>query len=270
MILFVLDKRIDELELRHDLTAITAVNHTHAVRQNHVLLRDTAPGEHQPDVSFRNLERQTGTIYDIPVFIQKIHTGDGEAVIQPRSTWRGYQYIQITIPSHAGPLPLQNVQGIVLSSCDIPTGRYEAVTADGQTGEWVNQLFRNIQRSQLGNFLSLPTDCPQRNERMGWTGDAQVYSRTASYNADVFNFFRQWMAAVRDDQGQGSLSDVPGSVVSTVPSYKREKDTHFAEATTWAAAVCMVPWQLYSQYGDPQIIEDNLEAMVSWLNGMAF
>ena len=199
-----------------------------------------------------------------------IAAGDGEAVIQPRSTWRGYQYIQITIPSHAGPLPLQNVQGIVLSSCDIPTGRYEAVTSDGQTGEWVNQLFRNIQRSQLGNFLSLPTDCPQRNERMGWTGDAQVYSRTASYNADVFNFFRQWMAAVRDDQGQGSLSDVPGSVVSTVPSYKREKDTHFAEATTWAAAVCMVPWQLYSQYGDPQIIEDNLEAMVSWLNGMAF
>lgn len=199
-----------------------------------------------------------------------IAAGDGPAVIRPRSTWRGYQYIQITIPSHAGPLPLQNVKGIVLSSCEVPTGSYEAVTADTQTGEWVNQLMHNIQRSQLGNFFTLPTDCPQRNERMGWTGDAQAYSRTACYNADVYNFFRQWMFALRDDQGQGGLSDVPGSVVSTVPSYKRERDTHFAESTTWAAAVCMVPWQLYSQYGDLQIVEENLEAMMSWLGGMAF
>ena len=196
--------------------------------------------------------------------------GDAEAVIQPRSTWRGYQYIQITIPSHAGPLPLQNVKGIVLSSCERPTGAYEAETADGRTGEWVNQLFRNIQRSQQGNFFTLPTDCPQRNERMGWTGDAQAYCRTASYHADVYNFFRQWMTALRDDQGQGSPADVPGSVPSTVPSFKQAKDVNFAEATTWAAAVCMVPWQMYSQYGDIRIVEENLEAMMTWLGGMAF
>ena len=144
------------------------------------------------------------------------------------------------------------------------------MTANKVTGENINQLFKNIQRSQLGNFFTLPTDCPQRNERMGWTGDAQVYCRTGSYNADVFNFFRQWMIAVRDDQGVGSATDASGSVVSTVPSFKKEKDSHFAQSTTWAAAVCMVPWQLYCQYGDTRIIEDNLEAMMSWLNGMAF
>ena len=199
-----------------------------------------------------------------------IAAGDGEALIRPRSTWRGYQFIQITIPSHASPLPLDHVKGIVLSSCEMPTGTYEAVTADGQTGELANRLFRNIQRSQLGNFFTLPTDCPQRNERMGWTGDAQVYSRTASYNADVLNFFRQWMTALRDDQGRGSLRDVPGSVVSTVPSYKTSKDPDFAEGTTWAAAVCLVPWQMYSQYGAPCVVEENLEAMMNWLNGMAF
>ena len=199
-----------------------------------------------------------------------IAAGDGETVIRPRSTWRGYQYLQITIPSHAGPLPLQNVKGLVLSSCELPTGSYEAVTADGQTGEWANQLFRNIQRSQLGNFFTLPTDCPQRNERMGWTGDAQAYSRTATYNADVLNFFRQWMTALRDDQGRGGLKDVPGSIGSTVPAYQRAKEVGFSEGTTWSAAVCMVPWQLYSQYGDKQVVEENLEAMMNWLNGMAF
>ena len=196
--------------------------------------------------------------------------GPEPVVIQPRSTWRGYQYIQITIPSHAGPLPLQNVQGVVLSSCETPTGTYEAVTADGKTGEWAGQLFRNIQRSQLGNFLTLPTDCPQRNERMGWAGDAQVYCRTASYNADVYNFFRQWMTALRDDQGVGSLKDVPGGVPVMVPSYRQAKEEGFEGATTWSAAVCMVPWQLYKQYGDTGIIEENLEAMMAWLDGMAF
>ena len=199
-----------------------------------------------------------------------IAAGDGETVIRPRSAWRGYQYIQITIPSHSGPLPLQNVKGLVLSSCELPTGTYEAATADTQTGEMVNQLFRNIQRSQLGNFFTLPTDCPQRNERMGWTGDAQAFCRTATYNADVLNFFRQWMTALRDDQGRGNFQDVPGSVGSTVPAYQRETEGGFFEGTTWAAAVCMVPWQLYSQYGDLQIVEDNLEAMMTWLNGMAF
>ena len=199
-----------------------------------------------------------------------IAAGSGEAVIRPRSTWRGYQYIQITIPSHEGALPLENVKGLVLSSCEVPTGRYQAVTGNKVTGERVNKLFTNIQRSQMGNFFTLPTDCPQRNERMGWTGDAQVYCRTATYNADVFSFFRQWMTAVRDDQGIGSAKDAPGSVGNTVPSFKREKDTGFNASTTWAAAVCMVPWQLYNQYGDTRIIEDNLDAMMSWLNGMAF
>jgi len=193
-----------------------------------------------------------------------------EVVIQPRSTWRGYQYIQITIPGHKGALPLQNVKGVVLSSDDLPTGTYEAVTTDGKTGELVNQLFKNIQRSQLGNFITIPTDCPQRNERMGWTGDAQAYTRTATYHSDVRNFFRQWMVALRNDQGAGSEKEAPGGIGSTVPAYSRTRAANFADGTTWAAAVCMVPWQLYVQYGDKQIIEENIEAMMMWLNGMDF
>ncbi len=193
-----------------------------------------------------------------------------ETSIRPSSTFRGYQYIQITLPDYQKPLPLNNVKGLVLSSDELPTGRYHATTRDGTTGNLVNQLFRNIQRSQLGNFFTIPTDCPQRNERMGWTGDAQAYCRTATYNADVLNFFRQWMAALRDDQGIGSKTEASGGIGSTVPTYNQTDDPTFANGTTWAAAVCMVPWQLYIQYGNTQVIEENIETMMNWLNGMDF
>ncbi|MDR2970048.1 MAG: glycoside hydrolase family 78 protein [Tannerellaceae bacterium] len=193
------------------------------------------------------------------------------AVIQPNTTYHGYQYIQITLPSHKGALPTENVKGLVLSSDEVSTGTYVATSNDGNTtAKLANQLFRNIQRSQLGNFFTIPTDCPQRNERMGWTGDAQAYARTASYNSDVLNFFRQWMVSLRADQGTGSTTAAPGGIGSTVPTYNQTDETIFADGTTWAAAICMVPWQLYSQYGNTQIIEENIEAMMNWLNGMDF
>ncbi len=196
--------------------------------------------------------------------------GSEEVVIQPSSTYRGYQFIQITIPGHEGALPVENVKGLVLSSDNMPSGTYEATTADVTTGELVNQLFKNIQRSQLGNFFTIPTDCPQRNERMGWTGDAQAYTRTGTYNSDAQNFFRQWMVALRADQGIGSDTEAPGGIGSTVPTYNKADDPTFADGTTWAGAVCMVPWQLYIQYGNTQIIEENMETMMNWLNGMDF
>ena len=205
---------------------------------------------------------------DLDVYIAD---GEGEVTIQPSAIYRGYQYIQVTLPSHEGPLPLENVKGLVLSSSEIPTGRYKASTSDSdKTAALVNQLFKNIQRSQLGNFFTIPTDCPQRNERMGWTGDAQAYTRTGIYNANTQNFYRQWMVALRADQGVGSDTEVPGGIGSTVPTYNRTDDPSFATGTTWSAAVCQVPWQMYIQYGDKQIIEENMETMMDWLNGMAF
>ena len=185
-----------------------------------------------------------------------------DVTIQPSLTYRGYRYIQITIPSSTEALPTENVQGLVLSSVQELIGTYEATTTDDTITNYVNQLFSNIQRSQVGNFMSIPTDCPQRNERMGWTGDAQAFSRTATYNADVENFFRQWMVALRDDQADN------GGIGSTVPTYTTSTDVEFADGTTWAAAVCMVPWQLYTQYGDTQIIRENFDTMKAWLDGM--
>lgn len=198
-------------------------------------------------------------------------SGSGQVTIRPSKTFRGYQYIQVYIPGHEGALPLDSIKGIVLSSTEIPTGRYTATTSDGnKTGERVNLLFRNIQRSQLGNTLTIPTDCPQRNERMGWTGDAQAYTRTGIYQADLQNFFRQWMVSLRADQAVGDDREIPGGIGTTVPTFNKADDTIFAPSTTWSAAVCMVPWQLYNQYGDTRIIEENFQVMMDWLSGMAF
>ena len=225
-------------------------------------------GKKGKDIAGRPLHETNRAAFVTDFYIAK---DDGAVTIQPTTTYRGYQYIQITIPGRKGALPVENVKGLVLSSDDLPTGHYEAVTADNnRTGKLANQLFRNIQRSQSGNFFTIPTDCPQRNERMGWTGDAQAYVRTATYNSDVLNFFRQWMVALRADQGVGSDTEAPGGIGSTVPTYNQTDDPSFADGTTWAAAVCMVPWQLYIQYGNTQIIEENMDAMMAWLNGMNF
>jgi alpha-L-rhamnosidase len=200
-----------------------------------------------------------------------IAKGSDQVVIQPRTTYRGYQYIQITIPNHTGALHLNNVKGLVLSSDEMPTGTYVATTSDNNaTGNLVNQFFRNIQRSQLGNFFTIPTDCPQRNERMGWTGDAQTYTRTGTYNSDTRNFLRQWMVVLKNDQGIGSATDAPGGIGSTAPAFDTSDATNFPDGTTWSAAVCMVPWQLYTQYGDKQIVKENMETMMRWLNGMDY
>jgi len=227
-----------------------------------------AYGKKGRDISGRPLHETVRAALSTDFYIAK---DDGAATIQPTTTYHGYQYIQITLPSHKGPLPIENVKGKVLSSDELPTAKYEAVTTDNnRTGKLVNQLFKNIQRSQLGNFFTIPTDCPQRNERMGWTGDAQAYVRTATYHSNVFNFFRQWMVALRADQGVGSTTEAPGGIGSTVPTYNQTDDPTFADGTTWAAAVCMVPWQLFIQYGNTQIIEENIETMMAWLNGMSF
>ncbi len=158
--------------------------------------------------------------------------GSAETVIRPRATWHRYRYIQVTLPSHEGPLPLENVKGLALSSCPLPTGTYEAVTADGETGEWANQLFEDIQHRQLGDFFTVPADIR--------AGDAQAWCSLAGYNADVLGWFRQWMSSLQD-------SDKP-----------------------LCAAVCAVPWEMYRQYGDTRIVEENLEPMMDWLNAVAF
>ena len=158
-------------------------------------------------------------------------------------------------------MPAEYIKTLVLSSIET-TSTYDSSNA------LANRLFKNVQNSQTSNFLSLPTDCPQRNERMGWTGDAQVFSRAATYNADVYNFYRQWLVTLRDSQGEN------GSLPVTAPSYGKvtggevqvgHPGKGFA-GISWDAALTLIPWQLYRQYGNTGIIEENIDAIYSYLN----
>ncbi|WP_157570942.1 family 78 glycoside hydrolase catalytic domain, partial [Nocardioides insulae] len=220
-------------------------------------------GSYRPGVAGQVLTDTYRAAYATDTYVASAADSQRDVVIKPNFTFRGYRYIEITVPGTSEPLPLENVEGVVLSSIDMPEGAYEATTSDDNyTGELATQFFKNVQRSQLGNFFSLPTDCPQRNERMGWTGDLQAYARSATYNStDTQAFLRQWMGALRDAQG------VNGGIGDTVPiiSLTGDRGTAFPQSPTWEGAVAQAPWQLYTQYGDTQIIEENFPTIRKWL-----
>lgn len=170
---------------------------------------------------------------------------EGENIIQPHFTFHGYRYIEITGIDE--PLPRQAVKGLVISSI-------KELSADYQTSnEKLNRFFKNIVWSQYGNFLSIPTDCPQRNERMGWSGDLSVYSRTSTYLANVDQFYRRHMFAMRDVQySDGRYPDVA------------PVDNGFG-GILWGSAGITVAWETYLQYGDIGLLEEHYESMKRYM-----
>ncbi|MEE6286871.1 family 78 glycoside hydrolase catalytic domain [Georgenia sp. MJ173] len=222
-------------------------------------------GSYRPGVAGRVLSDTYRAALNTDVYVASAQDATRDVVITPNFTFRGYQYIEVTVPGRTTPLPLENVEGIVLASIDVPEGTYEATTSDDNyTGALATQFFENVQRSQLGNFFSLPTDTPARNERMGWTGDLQAYARAATYNSlDTQAFLRQWMVALRDAQG------VNGGIGDTVPiiSLTGDRGDALPQSPTWEGAVVQAPWQLYTQYGDTQIIRENFSTIQDWLEG---
>jgi alpha-L-rhamnosidase len=179
-----------------------------------------------------------------------IARGETEEVWEPRFTFHGFRYVEVTgYPGDS--LPQDAITGVVLTSDTPQTGTFE--TSDPM----LNQLQSNIEWSQRGNFLSVPTDCPQRDERMGWTGDINVFAPTAAFNADVSRFLgSKWMRDVRDAQrADGAVPDV----VPFVPIVG-------AGNAGWGDAVITVPHTLWRTYGDTRVIEQNYEAMAAWLD----
>lgn len=171
---------------------------------------------------------------------------------QPRFTFHGYRYLEIT--GIDKPLPLEAVKGVVLSSLKEQTGSYET------SNPLINQLYKNIIRSQYGNFLSIPTDTPARDERMGWTGDAQVFARTATYNADVQQFFARFTSTLRDSQA------ADGGYPIYAPPYTVNPQT--GGWVAWAAAGIIVPYETYQQYGDIGLIEEHYDSMARFINSI--
>jgi len=132
--------------------------------------------------------------------------GEGEELFEPHFTFFGFRYIKLD--GYPGEIKPENFTAVALYSDMQPTGNFSC------SNSLINQLQHNIQWGQKGNFLDVPTDCPQRDERLGWTGDAQVFSRTASFNMNVNNFFAKWLKDVAADQlGNGSIPFVIPNVL---------------------------------------------------------
>ena len=140
-----------------------------------------------------------------------------------------------------------DVTGVVLHSDMTPTGTFRC------SHEGLNQLQHNILWGQKSNFLEVPTDCPQRDERLGWTGDAQVFVRTAAFNMNVREFFHKWMQDMRDEQGP--RGGIP--CVIPAPTTLNLEDG----GPAWADAAIICPWTIYLCYGDRKILEDHYAAM---------
>ncbi|TIH34303.1 glycoside hydrolase family 78 protein [Subtercola vilae] len=178
-----------------------------------------------------------------------VSAGADSNVFEPTFTLHGFRYLEIEGLDE--PVPLERVTAVVLSSATPPAGTITTSSAD------VNQLISNIAWGQRGNFVGLPTDCPQRDERLGWMADAQVFLPTAALNADVASFFTRWLADVRGAQtAEGSFPDV-APVVSQF----------FADgAPAWADAGVIIPWHLYRVYGDLRLLETSYESMTRWVD----
>ncbi|MBO6059302.1 MAG: family 78 glycoside hydrolase catalytic domain, partial [Bacteroidaceae bacterium] len=184
---------------------------------------------------------------------------EGENVFTPDLTFHGYRYIEIS--GLGKELPAECIRMQVLSSLDA-SATYESSNA------LVNQLFANIVNSTTSNYLSLPTDCPQRDERMGWTGDAQVYALSASYVADTYNFMRQWMDTVRADCGKdtGLSSQYCPAFVNYDPAADTIPHKGQSFGITWNALVVTIPYNLYMQTGDPAILRDNIGNIYTYVD----
>lgn len=184
---------------------------------------------------------------------------DGVIDWTPAFTFHGFRYLEISgLPLELQPEQLR-VVGIVLHTPMRPTG-YWASSHPG-----LNQLQRNIIWGQKGNFLEVPTDCPQRDERLGWTGDAQVFCPTACFNFDTLSFWQKWLVDLADNQhATGEVPDVAPDIIGRMRQRHGEPIEDCA-TSGWADACAIIPWEVYVRYGDRRILADSYPMTRAWV-----
>jgi len=176
--------------------------------------------------------------------------GLGEEVWNPLFTYHGFRYVQLE--GYPGTPVTETLTGLQIYSSAPETGKFEC------SNDLLNRIWQIIINSQKGNMYSVPTDCPQRDERLGWTGDAQMFAPTANYNMNMAPFFTKWVRDMTDSQTEeGWICDVNPAIVVGGPG-----------KPAWGDAITVVPWMVYKFYGDKKILENSYEAMKAWVEYM--
>ena len=180
-------------------------------------------------------------------------SGKGEECYMPRFSFFGYRYASIEV---SAPMTIFSVESIPVTSVQksLERGRMSTGVAD------VNKLISNVLWGQYSNYLSVPTDCPQRDERLGWTADTQVFCGAGAYNADVYGFLSKWMRDMRDSQHEG------GSFPGVAPLAQYGGNIH---ELGWADAGVIVPYVMWRRYGDTTIVSQNWDSMVKFVDSVS-
>lgn len=202
--------------------------------------------------NFQNADDIPGTIWTQGLFTARntdyCIPASGELFYyMPKLVYRGFRYVQIT--GLASPLEADDITAFVITADNQTTGSFNC------SDENINKLYNAIYRTQKNNYVDIPTDCPQRDERFGWAGDTQVFARTAGYNANVYNFLRSYLHTfVLAQRESGAFPDLLTS------SYEN------GGSNGWADAGVILTWELYQQYGDTSVITENLDAMCRYVD----
>lgn len=175
--------------------------------------------------------------------------GEGEEVWEPRFTFHGFRFVELE--GWPGELRIDDLAGVVVHSDMERTGWFET------SHELVNRLHQNVVWSMRSNFVGLPTDCPQRDERLGWTGDIHAFGPTAAYLFDVRGVLRSWLADLRAEQRE--LGSVPHVVPNIFPFDAQP-------AALWTDVIIGLPWTLYQAYGDTEFLAESYEAMRTYID----
>jgi len=181
--------------------------------------------------------------------------GQGVEEFQPHFTFQGFRFVAVT--GWPGEVKPEDFTAVVVHSAMDRTGTFES------SSELLNQLQHNILWGQKGNFLDVPTDCPQRDERLGWTGDAQVFAPTASFNHDTASFYTKWLKDVALDQQDDGA--VPFVIPNALSHATRKGE---AASAGWADVATVVPWTVYQAYGDTRILAEQYPSMKAWVEYM--
>jgi len=215
-------------------------------------------GEAGTEVTLRFAERLNpdGTVYTqnlrraqaTDTYILK---GIGEEIFEPRFTFHGFQYVAVT--GFPGIPTKDSITGCAINSAAPSVGTFFC------SNPMVNKLYSNLFWSQRANYISIPTDCPQRDERLGWMGDAQIFVRTGTYNMDTAAFFTKWMQDVEDAQSPA------GAYPDFAPRLNDKTLLGFEAAPAWGDAGIIIPWTIYRVYGDTRIIRKHWQSMERWM-----